>query len=126
MKGQGLGALFAPKKQSKYRAKPVMIDGIWFPSKLEGSRWLELRMLEKAGEVSNLTRQINFRLCVNGILIGDYRADFVYLRNGERIIEDAKGIITQMCRWKLKHMAAQGDKVSLWPPRKTKAKKGDK
>jgi hypothetical protein len=40
-----------------------------------------------------------------------------------RVIEDAKGILTPMCRWKLKHMAAQGDVVTLWPPRPKKERK---
>jgi hypothetical protein len=123
MKGQGLGALFAPKKPSKYRATPVVVDGIRFDSKLEAGRWMELKAESRAGYIGNLQRQVDFCLEVNSMAIGWYRADFVYERNSVRVIEDAKGILTPMCRWKLKHMAAQGDVVTLWPPRPKKERK---
>lgn len=37
---------------SKYRNKPIWIDGIRFDSIREGNRWQELRLLERAGEIS--------------------------------------------------------------------------
>lgn len=84
---------------------------------------MELKAESRAGYIGNLQRQVDFCLEVNSMAIGWYRADFVYERNSVRVIEDAKGILTPMCRWKLKHMAAQGDVVTLWPPRPKKERK---
>ena len=110
---------------SKYRAVPTIVDGIRFDSKLEAGRYSQLRIMERTGEISCLTRQKVFPLMVGEAKIGDYVADFVYRlqASGAIIIEDAKGILTPLCRWKLKHMAAQGNHVVLWPPKKPTRKK---
>ena len=50
------------KHKSKYGAKKVEIDGIIFDSKKEGRRYQELKMLQKAGEISNLQRQVKYIL----------------------------------------------------------------
>ena len=42
----------------KYRAKPTTVDGVKFPSKKESVRWQQLQLLEKAGEIRNLKRQV--------------------------------------------------------------------
>jgi hypothetical protein len=41
------------KIANKYRAQPVVIDGIRFASKKEGARYLELKLLERAGKIKN-------------------------------------------------------------------------
>jgi hypothetical protein len=111
--------------RSKYGATPTIVDGIRFDSKLEAKRYAELLALEKAGKISNLTRQDRYPLGVGAVKLGDYVADFSYYchERGCMIIEDAKGILTPLCRWKLKHMAAIGYEVVLWPPRKVKTRK---
>lgn len=112
------------KKPPKYHAKPVWIDGIRFASTLEGRRYSLLKIGRDLGQISDLRLQVHFPLLVNGIEIGEYIADFVYLdRDGNRVIEDAKGRETPMFRRSAKHMAAQGDPVTLWPPRKAKRRK---
>lgn len=122
--GQGLGAFFAPQKpKSKFRAVPVVVDGIRFDSKLEAGRWQELKLQERAGEISGLRRQVDFPLDVLDSTLGCYRADFTYTRGGVYVIEDAKGVLTPLCRWKLKHMAAQGEHVTLWPPRQPRKRR---
>ena len=108
---------------SKYRAEPCVIDGIRFASKLEGRRYQQLKLMERAGVITRLRRQVEFPLKAGLSVIGKYVADFVYYRFEDEVIEDAKGVLTPLCRWKLKHMAAQGDTVALWPPRKTKRSK---
>ena len=113
--------------RSKYGAVKTVRDGITFDSRLEADRWTTLRSWERMGQISGLERQVKFPLSVNGIKIGDYIADFRYFFGGGFVIEDAKGILTPVCRWKLKHMAAQGNPVTLWPapkpkPRKTRRK----
>lgn len=106
-----------PKRQ-KFGNRRVTVGGETFDSNLEAGRWQTLRLLERAGEISNLRRQVRFPLLVQGIEIGHYTADFVYLdRDGKRIIEDAKGFQTKEFRRAAKHMAAQGDLITLWPPK---------
>ena len=46
----------------KYRAKPTTVDGVKFPSKKEATRWQQLQLLEKAGEIRNLKRQVSIPL----------------------------------------------------------------
>ena len=96
--------------QSKYRNKPTVVDGIRFSSKAEAKRWDELRMLEKAGEIRDLTRQVAFPLHVEGSLIGRYVSDFRYYRDGQMVVEDVKGggaTQTPLFNWKAKHFRAQ-------------------
>lgn len=116
------GGLFAiPKKRPKYGAKRCEIDGERFDSSLEARRWVQLRALEQAGQIEGLRRQVRYPLMVGAVKLGDYIADFVYLRDGVQVIEDAKGVLPPLGAWKLKHMAAQGDAVTLWPERKRKS-----
>lgn len=85
------GRKAAAPKQSKYRNKPQVVDGVRFDSKRELARWRELQLMERAGKISDLRRQITYRLDVNGVHICRYIADFVYTRDGEETVEDSKG-----------------------------------
>ena len=94
---------------SKYHARKTKVDGIMFDSKREAMRYKELLLLERAGEISGLERQVAFELLppfthkgrkVRGI---QYRADFTYTtKEGEHIIEDVKGVRTQVYKLKKK------------------------
>ena len=90
----------------KYRNIPIELDGLKFASKREGYRWIELRQMERAGIISNLKRQVTFPLTIDGLLICKYIADYVYDRNGKHIVEDAKGVRTDVYRLKAKLMNA--------------------
>lgn len=86
---------------NKYKNKPVMVDGIRFPSIHESKRYRELKLLEKAGRISDLQLQVPFRLIdsqqIGGRVVErpvDYRADFTYVENGRYVVEDAKGVRT--------------------------------
>jgi len=76
---------------------------------------VELKALEKAGEIHDLQLQVKYELHVNGVKIGTYIADFVYVggRGTGRgsthwhVVEDVKGFKTPLCRWKRKHMMAE-------------------
>lgn len=92
--------------RSKYGNIPITLSGYRFDSKREGYRWLELRQQEIEGKITKLARQVVFPLIINGQLICKYRADFVYHRNGLRIIEDSKGVRTDAYRIKAKLMKA--------------------
>lgn len=95
-----------PAKRSKYGAKPVMVDGVWFPSGREARRDGELQQLQRAGAISDLKRQVTFRLDVNGIKVTSYRADWTYVESGELVVEDAKGVQTDAFKIKRKLLFA--------------------
>lgn len=87
---------------TKYKNKKVTFDGEVFDSKKEASRFIELRLLERAGKIQELRRQVEFELIpaqkMNGKTIErkcSYRADFVYFENGETVVEDTKGFRTK-------------------------------
>jgi len=86
-------------KESKYHNKRVTVDGITFDSVKEASRYQELRMLERAGEITGLVRQQKIELIPKTKL---YRAcyyvcDFIYFdkRENKTIYEDVKGVRTK-------------------------------
>ena len=82
---------------SKYHARKVEIDGITFASKAEGHRYLELKLMEKVGEIGGLELQPRYPLVVNGVKIGLYKADFLYkdMQTGKIIVEEVKGYKTR-------------------------------
>lgn len=81
--------------KSKYRNVKTEVDGVVFDSKREAARWTELRAMEKAGEISDLRRQVPFALVVNRKLICNYKADFTYRRDGKEVVEDVKSAHTR-------------------------------
>ncbi len=88
---------------SKYGSTKAMIDGIVFDSKRERQRYCELKMLEKAGKIKDLSLQHKFELQPsfkkNGKTIRAifYIADFVYfdLERMVNVVEDVKGYKTK-------------------------------
>lgn len=81
----------------KFRNTPTIIDGLRFDSKAEGKRWLELRLLERAGEITALERQKPYVLHgADGSKVAKFIADFDYidLRNSVRVTEDVKSPAT--------------------------------
>lgn len=91
----------------KYRNHPVRQDETEFDSKLEARRFRELKLMEKAGVISHIQVHKHWDLHVNNIKIGYYEADFTYLEGGRTVIEDTKGFITPIYRWKKKHVLAE-------------------
>ncbi len=93
--------------KSKYGAKAVRADGVFFASKKEYQRWCQLKILQDLGEVRDLARQVTFHLKVNGFLICKYIADFTYTtKDDTRVVEDAKGFPTVDYKLKKKLMLA--------------------
>ncbi|MDH5797080.1 MAG: DUF1064 domain-containing protein [Paracoccaceae bacterium] len=45
-------------KGNKYGAKATVVDGVRFASMKEAKRWVQLSLMEKAGEIRNLRRQV--------------------------------------------------------------------
>ncbi len=87
------------KTKTKYHNIKTKLDGIVFDSRKEARRFPELKLMEKAGLISNLQRQVRIELIPaqkdeNGKVIErrvDYIADFVYQQNGQTVYEDTKG-----------------------------------
>jgi hypothetical protein len=86
----------------KYHNKKITRDGITFDSLKEYRRYCELRLLEKAGAITDLKRQVKYELIpsqrVGGKVVERaciYVADFVYKQNGETVVEDTKGFKTK-------------------------------
>lgn len=101
---------------SKYNSEKITVDGETFHSKKESRRWKELLLLENAGKIQDLRRQVPFVLipaqyetyerwskktgerlkdgqrCIEHGC--DYIADFVYCIGDEIIVEDTKGVRT--------------------------------
>jgi len=93
-------------KRSKYGNRKTVVDGITFASAKEAKRFGELKLLEKAGVIADLTLQPRFPLKVNGLLICTYVGDFTYRSDGASVVEDSKGFITPEFRLKKKLMLA--------------------
>lgn len=101
-----MDSLRRPQSYNKYRALPTQIDGITFASRKEAKRYQELRLLERAGKIANLTLQEKFQLDIEGVHICNYTADFCYDENDQVVVEDCKGIRTTSYRLKAKLMLA--------------------
>lgn len=85
-------------KFNKYKAKKIETrDGV-FASQLEFRKWNELLLMQNAGLISNLRRQVKIKL---GHKVS-YIADFLYydVEKLNLIVADAKGIETKDFRVK--------------------------
>ena len=98
---------------NKFKNHKVTIDGETFDSKKEARRYFELKLLERAGKIKHLQRQVKFLLipsqhemvvdakgrskqkCIERECT--YVADFQYqdAKSGELIVEDTKGMRTK-------------------------------
>lgn len=96
---------------SKYHSTPTEVNGIRFDSKREANRWAELRILERAGKIQKLKRQVKYLLIPSQYRDGKcvereatYIADFVYIKDGHLVVEDCKGFRTPEYKLKRKLM----------------------
>jgi len=92
----------------KYKNKPIVIDGIRFPSQKEGARYLALKEKQQRGEIASLEVHPVFRCEINGIKICKYIADSRYIdkRSNQTIVEDVKGYLTKEYKLKKKLVKA--------------------
>jgi hypothetical protein len=101
---------------SKYKSVKTTVDGIVFDSKKEAQRYQQLKLMEKAGAICDLKRQVKYELVPAQHIDGKrveraviYISDFEYymlkpIRSvmvdpktrtiGEHIVEDVKGVKT--------------------------------
>ena len=109
-------------KQNKFKNKKIEHNGIIFDSKKEYSRYMELKLLEQAGIIKNLKRQVKYvliptqyeiqsEILKNGKIKENkkvierecsYIADFVYEENDKTVVEDVKSEITKTPEYKIK------------------------
>ena len=95
-------------KKNKYNISSKerrTIDGITFDSLAEMKRYLELKQLEKIGDIACLELQPKFLLVPKTEKGGRavyYYADFKYIKNGKIIYEDVKGVKTEVYKLKKK------------------------
>ena len=104
------------REMNKFHARKTEIGGIVFDSAAEARRWQELTLMQKTGDITDLQRQVVYKLVVNGQLICKYIADFQYKmvyevdgikRPGKAwFVEDVKGVRTPVYRLKKKLLAA--------------------
>lgn len=94
------------RTQSKFGNNITKTDDGTFHSDAEHHRWLSLKLLERAGHIRNLERQVRFSFDHNGVHICDYIADFAYFDGEQRVIEDKKGVETEVFKLKAKMMLA--------------------
>ena len=98
--------------RSKYNAKPTVVDDIRFASMAEARRYGELKLLERAGKISNLKLQPKYPLVFLAgpgreiVNVGTYVADFWYEGPQGSVIEDVKGVRTPLYRLKKKMVEA--------------------
>lgn len=101
-----------PSAENKYKAQKITVDGKTYASLKEAHRHCELVMLQKAGIITELQEQVVFELIPkqydeSGKLLEracKYIADFVYTENGKTVVEDAKGLKTEVYKIKRKLM----------------------
>lgn len=103
-------------KVSKYGNRKTTVDGVTYDSAKEARRGAELRLMERAGLISDLCAQVRYELIPaqkrGGKVVeraATYIADFVYKdSNGQTVVEDVKSPATRTDVYKLKK------KLMLW------------
>ncbi len=97
--------------RNKYRAWRRMLDGIMFASQAEAARYLELKLLQRAGKIEQLELQPRYTLDIVALksggdvrYCGHYTADFRYIDpvTGEVIVEDVKSPPTRTTAYRLR------------------------
>jgi hypothetical protein len=81
---------------NKYHNKKTAHEGMIFDSQKEARRWNELQLMQCAGMITEVQRQVEFVVVPKSekFRASKYIADFVYreTRTGEIVIEDVKGM----------------------------------
>lgn len=109
-----------PEKKSKYSSAKTNVDGITFDSKKESEFYAELKLRERAGEITHLRLQPRYLLQEAFKYDGkqyreiEYVADFEYIENGVTVVVDVKGFRTAVYMIKRKlFLYKYGDKVKF-------------
>jgi hypothetical protein len=98
-------------RTNKYHAKKTVVGGMTFDSRREADRYLVLKSMEEDGDIEDLRRQVRYELVPAFDVDGkhyrpvSYVADFVYVEDGKEVVEDVKGMKTDVYRLKSKLFA---------------------
>lgn len=79
---------------------------ILFDSKKEANRFIILKWMLKSGDINGLELQPRFPIHIANIKICDYVADFKYGSGGRMVVEDCKGMLTDVYKLKKKMFLA--------------------
>ncbi len=91
---------------NKYNNIKKEFDGVLFDSKKEMARYAVLKLLACGNVISDLKLQVPFELAPSVIVAGRKKpalrfvADFVYHENGKQVVEDVKGVLTDVYKIK--------------------------
>lgn len=77
---------------------------VFFASHREHTRFCELLVLQRAGQISHLKLQPRMPLVVNRVEVGKYTPDFCYMEADGEVFEDVKGYAgdTEATRFRIK------------------------
>lgn len=105
-------------KQSKYKNKKVIYNGIKFDSQKERNYYIKLKVLEEYGKIKDLKLQVKFELQPKfqfgnkTIQAISYVADFTYYDEENKFhIVDTKGVRTEVYKIKKKMMQYKGYEI---------------
>ena len=89
-------------RPNKYGARKTVVDGVTFDSAGEARRWANLKLLQAAGIIRCLRRQVRVPLYVGDWIVAHLVIDFAYQRDGKNVWEDFKSPATKTPLWLLK------------------------
>ena len=118
-----------PARKSKFGSKRHEVLGIIFDSVGEGQHYSQLVLLQRAGEIVSIDRQVGYDLVIKDLhgkdfVLESYRADFVVKFSDERVeIQDFKGVRTRDFIRKKKWMRLVLGLEIVEYPKKAKAPK---
>jgi hypothetical protein len=96
------------EKRAKYGNVKKVVNGLEFDSTKEANRYSDLLVWQSSGQITELVRQKQFTVEVNGQYIGFYLCDFAYMKDGKLVVEDVKSKATRtpLYKWKKKLVEA--------------------
>lgn len=101
-------------KRPKYGNTKQTIDNIVFDSGGEAGHYETLKLLQKAGIITQLRVHPTYDIVVCGVRVCGYTADFAYQCDGLGIVEDWKSKFTKTPVYRLKKkllLATQGIEI---------------
>jgi len=100
------------RKKSKYGNIKTVVDGEVIDSKLEATDYRQFKLMQAAGIISKLRRQVPFKITVTVSRDGEnpetvtliYKADFTFVQDGKDVVYESKGPWTDSFKFKWKHV----------------------
>ena len=93
-------------RRNKYNAKRTSVDGYMFDSMREAHHYGDLKLMERAGELSGIEVHPVYPIEINGMRICAVEADFRFVQRGTIRVQDVKGMDTALSKIKRKLVKA--------------------